>query len=59
MLKDLRYVGWFVAGAAILGWFFNTKKIRRIHHKEMDRVANVKSTMQKDQIPVKTDNTKK
>ncbi len=45
-VKNIWYIGWTLAILSIFGWYFGTKKLRRLHAKEMDRVSLEKSNLQ-------------
>ena len=43
---DFYYIGWILGIFSTFGWYFGTKRLRKIHHKEMKRVADEKKDLQ-------------
>lgn len=46
LFGDIYYVGWIIAIFSTFGWYFGTKRIRKIHASEMERVSNEKKQLQ-------------
>ncbi len=45
-LGNIHYIGWTLGIFSTFGWFFGTKRLRRIHSKEIRRVSEEKKQLQ-------------
>lgn len=48
LFKDLKITGWVLFFVTIIGWFFNVKWLRRVHTKEIKRMAGEKKSLQEE-----------
>ena len=46
LFKNYYLIGWGTGGVVIMGWYFNSKHLRRIHSEEMTRVTEEKKELQ-------------
>lgn len=57
LFKSLYLIGWALFFAAIAGWYFNAKSLRKMHSNEMNRMASEKKDLQEKLIgKMKTSN---
>lgn len=46
MFGNKYYIGWALGAISSFGWYISTKRLRRIHQKEIDRISQEKKTLQ-------------
>ncbi|MCD4745408.1 MAG: hypothetical protein K8R58_03830 [Bacteroidales bacterium] len=46
LFKSMHLVGWILSFVFVIGWYMNTRKLRRLHTSEMRRIAQEKKKLQ-------------
>jgi hypothetical protein len=58
-LETYHILGWVISFLTTFGWYFNTRKIKKIHDREMNRVSAEKTKIQETKIGKPLQSTKK
>lgn len=46
LVRKFQILGWLISVFSLIGWFYNTKHLRKIHSVEMSRVSMEKKELQ-------------